>query len=132
VHHQPAALDRQVETGFVFGRRLRENRIGPLIFLDMDPAVLRDFDVLAIPAAYGLLFGIGGVGQVRISYAILINADGRPRGAKRNAPMRPSARSALPPSTDIVSATRHVRKVPTGDIAVFYVAESPSQSNCGM
>jgi len=31
------------------------------------------------------------------------------------APMHPSARSALLPSTDIVSATRHVRKVPLLD-----------------
>ena len=32
VHHQPAALDRQIQTGFVFIRRaLLANRNGPLI-----------------------------------------------------------------------------------------------------
>ena len=34
------------------------------------------------------------------------------QGAKANAPMRPSAIAALPPSTGIVSQAGHVRKVP--------------------
>src|SRR4029077_10803810 len=45
------------------------------------------------------------------SAAMLPSRMGAARGAKRNAPMRPSARSALPLlSTDIASLAEHVRE----------------------
>ena len=48
VHDQPAALDRQIQAGLVFGRRsvvaTQERPVDPL---DIDPAILDDFRSLA-------------------------------------------------------------------------------------
>ena len=61
MHHQPAALDRQVETGFVFGRRAffaKQER--PVDLLDMDAAVLRGLDAVGdLQDLAGRFFGIG-------------------------------------------------------------------------
>ena len=67
--------------------------------LDVDPTFLPRLDAVGdLNDLAGGLFGVGGEPANRST-----------RGAKRIAPMRPSARSALPQPTDIVSATRHAR-----------------------
>ena len=110
VKHQPSSFDRQIQTGLVFVRRAflaKQER--PVDQLDVDPAVLRGLDAVGdLNDLAGGLFGIGVRSVGRISYAILITRMGD-QGRERNAPMRPSARSALPQPTDIVSATRHAR-----------------------
>ena len=107
---------RQIQTNLVRRAFLAKQK-RTIDQLDVDPAVLHGLDAVGDLKDLGGLLGIG-VRPVRseFSYAVRIIADGASRGAETNAPMRPSARSALPPSTDITIAKRQVRKVPIPDI----------------
>ena len=108
---------RQIQTNLVRRAFLAKQK-RTIDQLDVDPAVLHGLDAVGdLKDFAGGLFGIG-VRPVRseFSYAVRIIADGASRGAETNAPMRPSARSALPPSTDIAIAKRQVRKVPLAEV----------------
>ena len=91
---------RDDEPGFVFLRgAFLAVQEWPVDQLNVDPPFLLSLDAVGdLNDLAGGLFGVGGE-----------PANGSTRGAKRIAPMRPSARSALPQPTDIVSATRHAR-----------------------
>jgi hypothetical protein len=92
VHHQPAALNRQIQTRLVFVRCafLTEQK-RPVDQLDVDPAVLHDLDGVGDLNDCGRPFRRRSkAGRKRISYAILNRMNGRSGAQKKsaNAPKR--------------------------------------------
>jgi hypothetical protein len=65
VQHQPAAFDRQLEAGAIFGRRcVLPKQEGRVDQLDVDPAVLHDLGGVGdLMQLAGCLFGISNAGQ---------------------------------------------------------------------
>ena len=117
VQHQPAALYRQIQPGLVFVRRafLAEQE-RPVDQLDVDLTVLHGLDAVGdLQQLTSCLFGIGVRPVSGEFHTPSLSRECATKGRqKTNA--APQVRGPLCPlSTDIVSATRHVRNVPISD-----------------
>jgi hypothetical protein len=101
VKNQPPALDCQFQASTVFGRRCalpkQKRRVD---HLNVDATILLGLDTL-LAISRSLRAAFSGSEYVR-SVANSFHRGWGGQGVKTNAPMRPSAMSALHPSRDIV------------------------------